>query len=70
MTKISTEAIMSCPECGSKFKLKMPLNGKHINSKCVFCQAVFGINDTKDCCVYCTYSNRSCPASQRKQKKE
>jgi len=65
MPKIKSDAIMSCPNCGSKYKIKMPHIGKHINSKCVFCHTVFGINNTNDCCVYCTYSDVLCPKAQK-----
>ncbi|MFD2915665.1 GDCCVxC domain-containing (seleno)protein [Psychroserpens luteus] len=67
MIKINKEAIMSCPICGSKYKKIMPQIGKHINSECVFCHTVFGINNMSDCCVYCVYSDVSCPKSQKKQ---
>ncbi|WP_394336253.1 GDCCVxC domain-containing (seleno)protein [Arenibacter echinorum] len=60
---------MSCPICGSKYKEKMPQIGKHINSRCVFCHTLFGIKDTNDCCVYCTYSDKICPKAQMKIKK-
>jgi len=70
MLKIITEAIMSCPICGSKYKQKMPQIGKHINNKCVFCHTIFGINNTDDCCVYCKYSNVTCPKAQKKINKK
>lgn len=66
MLKMNTEAIMSCPNCGSKYKQKMPQIAKHINSKCVFCHTVFGITNTNECCVYCTYSNVLCLEAQKK----
>ncbi|WP_410504587.1 GDCCVxC domain-containing (seleno)protein [Maribacter sp. ACAM166] len=56
---------MNCPNCGSKYKQKMPQIGKHMNSKCVFCYTVFGIKNSKDCCVYCSYSNKLCPEAQK-----
>lgn len=70
MVKINTEAIISCPVCGSTYKKKMPQIGKHINSKCVSCHTVFGINDINDCCVYCKYSDVSCPKTQKKINKK
>ena len=66
MQKFNIQAIISCPICGSKYKQQMPKIGKHMNSKCVFCHTVFGINNTNDCCVYCTYSNILCPEAQKK----
>ncbi|ADV50273.1 hypothetical protein Celal_2998 [Cellulophaga algicola DSM 14237] len=68
MSKINREAVLNCPVCGSKYKQKMPQIGKHINSKCVSCNTVFGINNTNDCCVYCTYSDVLCPKTQKKIK--
>ena len=69
MSKIITEAIIKCPNCGSKYKQNMPKIGKHINSKCVFCHTLFGIHNIKDCCVYCTYSDVKCPKAQIQLKK-
>lgn len=69
MNKINTEAIMQCPNCGSKYKQKMPQLAKHINNKCVVCSTFFGIGHTKECCVYCSYSNVICPTAQRELKK-
>lgn len=68
MLKNDTEAIICCPVCGSKYKQKMPQIGKHINSKCVFCHTVFGIKNSDECCVYCTYSDKSCPQSKKNKK--
>ncbi|WP_412176274.1 GDCCVxC domain-containing (seleno)protein [Formosa sp. PL04] len=69
MLKIITEAIINCPNCGSKYQLKMPKTGKHINSKCVCCHTLFGIQNIKDCCVYCIYSDVKCPKAQIQLKK-
>lgn len=70
MLKINTEAIMTCPICGSKYKQKMPRIGKHINSKCAFCHTPFGITNINDCCIYCAYSNILCPEAQKKINKK
>lgn len=65
MLKNNKEAMMCCPNCGSKYKQKMPLIGKHINNQCVFCHTFFGITNSDDCCVYCKYSNVLCPKAQK-----
>lgn len=65
MPKIEFKAILTCPNCGSKYKQNMPRIGKHMNSKCVFCHTVFGITDINDCCVYCAYSDMLCPEAQK-----
>lgn len=70
MVKINTEAILCCPNCGSKYQKQMPLIGKHINSKCVFCHTVFGVKDTNDCCVYCAHSDVVCPKAQKRLNKK
>ena len=69
MHKIITEAIICCPVCGSKYKQKMPQVSKHINTKCVFCQTIFGIKTVNDCCVYCAYSNVLCIEKQKNKEK-
>ncbi len=63
--EVITDAILECPLCHSKYPVKMPLISKHLSSRCNFCYEVFHINVKDECCVYCTYSNTSCPNSQK-----
>lgn len=62
---IRNEAIVDCPICFSKFHVQMPQIAKHLSCRCVFCKVVFRIKEIKECCVYCRYSDTSCPERQK-----
>ena len=65
MSEIETNAILTCPECNTKHKVVMPLEGKQHFFKCPNqkCEAEISI-EKDECCVFCSHSNMSCPAKQ------
>ncbi|MFH6968871.1 GDCCVxC domain-containing (seleno)protein [Flavobacterium sp. FlaQc-28] len=67
---IVTKAILQCPECDSKYTERIPLKGKILSSRCVFCSAVFEITQPEQCCIYCAYGNVPCPEKQNEIKKQ
>ncbi len=61
--KIKTEAILTCPKCGSKQKASMPIGACQHFYKCQSCGEILKSKDG-DCCVFCSYADTKCPSKQ------
>ncbi len=56
-------ATLICPDCTSPSEVTMPVNACVILWVCPHCGVELKPK-TGDCCVFCSYSNRSCPPVQ------
>jgi len=60
---LTLESTLTCPNCGAKSQLTMPLN---------YCQILFECGSCKhslrplsgDCCVFCSFGDTKCPPKQ------
>ncbi|MCB9812986.1 MAG: hypothetical protein H6772_01135 [Pseudomonadales bacterium] len=69
MPKIDLKAILVCPECGTKQTAIMPVENKQHFYKCANEQCGANIaTKENDCCVFCSHSNKLCPAKQLEPK--
>lgn len=61
---IRTEAVLTCPKCNAKQRVKMPTDACQYFYKCVSCNET--IKPKKgDCCVFCSYADSTCPPKQK-----
>lgn len=63
---VKTEAILTCPECGRKNEVIMPLYYCQIIYQCPDCG--FTVTPKEgDCCVFCSFADIKCPPKQNFQ---
>jgi hypothetical protein len=58
-----TEATITCPECGFAKAETMPVDACRYFYRCEACEATLRPLPG-DCCVFCSYSDQSCPSKQ------
>jgi len=58
-----TAATITCPTCGQSTRESMPTDRCVYFYDCHHCGALLKPKPD-DCCVYCSYANRSCPLVQ------
>ena len=56
----STEARLTCPECGHVQELRMPTDYCLFFHECVSCGSVLRPRPGDDC-VFCSYADADCP---------
>ncbi|HEY8704659.1 MAG TPA: GDCCVxC domain-containing (seleno)protein [Gaiellaceae bacterium] len=61
-----TTATITCPECGASSRETMPTNACQFFYTCPSCSARLRPKDG-DCCVFCSYSDQTCPPKQAGQ---
>jgi hypothetical protein len=62
-SEIKLNATLTCPNCGHKEALEMPLNACQHFFICPGCKAVLKPKPG-DCCVFCSYADVKCPPKQ------
>ena len=62
-----TEATLTCPECGEKQKITMPVNACQHFYKCQKCGEMLKPKKS-ECCVFCSYADTKCPSKQLEMK--
>jgi len=65
MEKTIEQSELSCPECGFKEKITMPIDACQWFHECASCHVLLKPK-TGDCCVFCSYGSVSCPPIQEK----
>lgn len=65
---IRTEAVLTCPKCNTRQKVKMPTDACQYFYKCVNCSEIIKPKEG-DCCVFCSYANTKCPPKQVEENK-
>lgn len=65
MMKVTTKAILTCPNCGVKHKVEMSTNACQYFYKCSSCGKMLKPKEG-DCCVFCSYADTKCPPEQKK----
>ena len=63
MTKVHTEATITCPRCRFKKMGTMPTNACQHFYKCEGCGETL-TPEPNDCCVFCSYADTVCPPKQ------
>ncbi|MCG2736690.1 MAG: hypothetical protein L6282_09895 [Candidatus Methanoperedenaceae archaeon] len=63
MTRVSYEAIITCPKCGYSHKETMPSDSCLVYYECKKCGYTMRPKDG-DCCVFCSYADKKCPPIQ------
>jgi len=61
--EVTTEAKLTCPECGFTDDMEMPTDSCQFFHECVNCKTVLRPN-SGDCCVFCSYADVRCPSQQ------
>jgi len=64
---IEYNAKITCPECGFTHQEVMPDNYLVTLYQCASCGTTLKPKNGV-CCVYCSYSDKQCPAKQKAQK--
>ena len=62
---VTTQARLTCPECGSTQKVDMPTDACQFFYECQACHSVLK-PERGDCCVFCSYADTRCPPEQEK----
>ena len=57
------EAVITCPQCGSRQQATMPTDACQFFYDCASCGALLRPK-TGDCCVFCSYGSVKCPPVQ------
>ncbi|WP_227753876.1 MULTISPECIES: GDCCVxC domain-containing (seleno)protein [Ramlibacter] len=60
---IQTRSTLTCPACGHKSELEMPLDSCQFFHECEGCETLLRPLPG-DCCVFCSYGTRKCPPLQ------
>ena len=62
-------ATIRCPECGVESRAEMPEDACQYFWECPGCKVVV-MPKAGDCCVFCSYSDKKCPAKTRRTRAE
>lgn len=60
---IQTQSVLTCPACGHKSDLEMPLDSCQFFHECEGCGTLLRPRPG-DCCVFCSYGSVKCPPMQ------
>ena len=61
---VKTTSLITCPHCGHKKKLEMPITYFEFFYDCETCKKL--IKPLKgDCCIFCSYGSVPCPPIQK-----
>ncbi len=60
---MTTQAQLTCPECGLTQEVTMPTESCQYFYQCVHCQKILRPK-VGDCCVFCSYADVPCPPKQ------
>jgi len=63
MSKPVLTSTITCPNCGTSFKERMPEDSCQYFWECENCGEV-SRPKKGDCCVYCSYGDTNCPPMQ------
>ena len=63
LPQLRTQATLTCPQCGAKQGVEMPLNACQYFYKCTSCGAMLKPKEG-ECCVFCSYADTQCPPKQ------
>ena len=66
MKEIKTKATLTCPKCGTKQEVDMPVNACQHFYKCTNCGETLKPKEG-DCCVFCSYADSKCPPKQQEE---
>ena len=67
MNEFIRDSELTCPECGYKEVLKMPLDACLWFHECSVCHRLLKPK-ADDCCVFCSYGSVPCPPIQLQDK--
>ncbi len=65
MPTITTDSVITCPQCGHAQHETMPTDTCQFFYRCPKCAATLRPLPA-DCCVYCSYGSVPCPLIQRR----
>ncbi|MGH6931150.1 MAG: GDCCVxC domain-containing (seleno)protein [Dongiaceae bacterium] len=60
---IVEHSILTCPNCGTQMRERMPINACLVFHECVGCQYLLRPR-AGDCCVFCSFGSVPCPPIQ------
>lgn len=66
MKEIKTKATLTCPKCGTKQEVNMPVDACQHFYKCTNCNEMLKPKEG-DCCVFCSYADSRCPPKQKEE---
>jgi hypothetical protein len=61
---LQLDSTITCPECGSATRVRMPVDACQFFWECPACAALLRPRPG-DCCVFCSYGDAPCPSMQR-----
>ena len=61
--EVTTQASLTCPECGFAQDAEMPTDACQFFYECVSCGSILRPKGG-DCCVFCSYADVRCPPKQ------
>ena len=64
---MTTEAVLTCPECNTRQEVEMPVDACQYFYKCINCHKTIKPKEG-DCCVFCSYADIKCPSKQIESK--
>ncbi|MCG8314337.1 MAG: hypothetical protein MI976_14105 [Pseudomonadales bacterium] len=67
MTNPERSSLLTCPDCGHKETLIMPLDACQWFHECSGCRTLLRPKPG-DCCVFCSYGSTPCPPIQFKSR--
>lgn len=63
--EVDVNATLTCPVCGQKQKVIMPVGGFQHYYKCTNEECLADISPLEGkCCVFCSYADKLCPQKQ------
>ncbi len=63
MTDVRRQSTLTCPECGYRARLEMPMDACLFFHQCESCGVMLKPKPG-DCCVFCSYGDAPCPPVQ------
>ncbi|HVL45789.1 MAG TPA: GDCCVxC domain-containing (seleno)protein [Acidovorax sp.] len=61
---MQTRSVLTCPVCGHRAELEMPVDACQFFHECSHCHSVLRPLPG-DCCVFCSYGTVKCPSMQQ-----
>ncbi len=63
MSAVIARSVLTCPDCGHRQEMDMPLDACLYFHDCAGCQVLLRPK-AGDCCVFCSYGTVPCPPVQ------